>query len=662
MRHPEKIGKFFLIWFFFCLINIGQLARADVSVTATVDRTQMEPGDTLTLVVRVITTDGEEIESDPVLPDMTQFEVLNQWSSSDVRHRMDITSNGPKFINSMNQGLNYILQPKKEGKLTIGPVEVRVGDKVYSTKSIDIEVGKGLGMRAPPSGRNASRNQKGRVIPPPGYREENEDDSDDLFSQLLNRSFRGGSRTLPVNPNEAFFIQVETDKDEAYVGEQINVSWYLYTRGRVVDFDTLKYPSLKGFWKEDIEISTHLNFTSEVINGIPYYKALLASYALFPIKEGKATIDSYTAKCSVVASNDTFGAMLGLGKPYVFTKTSKPVRIQVDALPLEGRPTDFSGAVGDYQVTARVEDHHIVSGQPFLYKVRFEGAGNAKLIDQPPFQIPEGMELYGVENEAKFFKTGTSYKDFNFQLIPRREGEFTLPGFTVSVFDPKLKKYVAKSVEPIKIIVGKGANLATMDTKMDLPEVTEENPKKKFEPPLLVDFVVVDTLTDEQKSIGLGGLYFLVLVLLVWKSRSSLGWGQKKQNLSRVLKRRIRKAEQKIEKGDWRGVGVDITNLVYHVMGEISGQGGASLEIDKLLLKAPPSVRRELSEPLKKQMELFQVLSFAPESVVGDLKEKSKLRQSLNELTKTLEAAIVLSHSNSGTSSDSTEMMGQSKR
>ena len=55
-----------------------------------------------------------------------------------------------------------------------------------------------------------------------------------------------------IDPKDAFFIQAEVDKSEAYVGEQVTASWYLYTRGMIRDLDTLKYPALKGFWKEDI--------------------------------------------------------------------------------------------------------------------------------------------------------------------------------------------------------------------------------------------------------------------------------------------------------------------------------------------------------------------------------------------------------------------------
>ena len=93
-----------------------------------------------------------------------------------------------------------------------------------------------------------------------------------------------------------------------------------------------------------------------------------------------------------------------------------------------------------------------------------------------------------------------------------------------------------------------------------------------------------------------------------------------------------------VEKGDYRLVGTEMTNLVYFVLGEVSEQGGANLEFNKLMEKAPPSVRKELKEPLGQLMKSFEVLGFAPESVIGSLKEKNKMRELVKKMGKLLKA------------------------
>lgn len=640
---------------------VPAFAADDVEVTAQVDRTQLSPDDTLQLNVSVSSSSEVSI-SQPTLPPLNDFEILNEWTSNESRTSFTSGRGGMQRKTVQTTNYNFLLQPKREGTLTIGGVDVVVDGRSHVTKPIVLKVAKGLAGQIPQPGAGARRGGGGgQVQLPPGFDED--EDADDLFAQLLRRGMGipggpdddpgfGGSRTLPINPNDAFFVQVETDKKEAYVGEQVTVSFYLYTRGMIRDLDTLKYPSLKGFWKEDIEIATHLNFVNEVVNGIPYKKALLASFALFPIKEGTAVIDEYKAKCAV--SLDPLGGM-GFGKAYTYTKSSSPVKINVKPLPVEGRPADFSGAVGDFQVSANVEDKNIVSNQPFTYKVRFEGRGNAKLIELPPFSPPDGLEQYDMQKDSKFFRTGTSYKDFSIQLIPRHEGEFTLPAMTVSIFDPRAKAYVQRTTEPVRVIVAKGtAPVADGQMMKDggLGAGGSARARVEAPPALMVELKRPMTLSRAQFAVGFPLMMLLMFATLGWKAKNELGWGAKKADLQRRLRARLRRVDARVAAGDWRGVGVEMTNAVYFVLGEISGEGGANTELDKLLKKAPPSVRRELAVPLAKQMDVFQVLSFAPESVVGDLKSPERLKAAVNDMAALMEKAVQLGLS-SGQADDS---------
>ncbi len=607
---------------------------SDVTVSATVDRNALNPEDTLTLTVSVESSGGVDVE-DPRLPSLDDFEILNQWTSHSQQASMIATPAGPQFKRVTIASYHYLLLPKREGDLRIGAVEVVVDGKAHLTKPIQVKVAPGAGVSAAP--RPQMPGGGGAI--PPGFFDE---DEDDLFSQLLQRVQppSGGVRTLPTNPSEAFFIQVETDKTEAYVGEQITVSFYLYTRGLIRDLDTLKYPSLKGFWKEDIEIATHLNFQNEVVNGIPYKKALLASYALFPIKEGTATVDSYRVRCSVIPP-DALGA-LGFGRAYSFTKASEPVKIRVKPVPSEGRPADFSGAVGEFQVSSRIEDRVITENQPLTLKIRFEGRGNAKLIDLPAIEYPEGLELYDQQDEAKFFRTGTSYKEFRILLIPRREGEFTIPAISVSVFDPVQGKFVRKTTEPITFKARKGVGTGVASQSLPDEGAPKSEPKGPVKPQLITNLEAYRTPSPIVQWSAWSAVYGLIFVGLLWQARTQLGWGQRKKNILRILKGRLAKVEALGAKGDWRGVGTEMTNTLYFVLGSISGEGGANMELEKLLQKAPPSVRRELGEPLRKQMEFFQMLTFAPDAVVEELKKTTRLKSVISEMEELMVKAVSL--------------------
>lgn len=627
-----------------------------VEVKATLDRRAIDPSETVTLSVGIESEDKVDVQT-PTLPPLNDFEVLTQWQGSEMRANLINTPTGPQFKSVRRTVFNWQLSPKKLGALTIYPIEVVVNGRSYRTSALNLQVASGAGGAR--GGQGPRGNGRGGVKPPPGFEDEEDglppgldEEDQDLFSQLLRRGARsipqGGSRTLPRNANEAFFIQVETDKTEAYVGEQITVSFYLYTTGLIRDLDTLKYPALRGFWKEDIEIATHLNFQQEVIDGVPYKKALLASFALFPIKEGQATIDSYQAKCTVIPGNDPFGA-LGMGRSYTFTKSSEPVKVKVKPLPTEGRPGDFSGAVGDFQVTSRIEDNNVIANQPFPFKIRFEGRGNAKLIDIPPFQPPEGMELYDTQKDSKFFGWGTSFKEFTLLLIPRRDGEFVIPAISASMFDPQTRKYVTRSTEPLKLRVGVGAKGAggSQSFTGDGKSGGGKNAKAlgPTPPRLIEEFRPASSWTLAQAVGGSAALYSLVFALLLAVASRELGWGRGKPRLGRMIKNRIRDLEAKAKKGDVRQVGVAGVNLLSFTLSEIVGDRVAEREVAKLLLATPPTIQKECGGTLSDVLEKFELLAFAPEASIEDWKNTDKLRDLIARTAKVLDRVVALSGS-----------------
>lgn len=623
----------------------AQSGGGKLEVKATLDRRAIEPTESVVLSVSVESAEEVEPQS-PTLPPMNDFEVLNQWQAKEVRANLVQTPSGPQFQTMRRMVFNYQLAPKRLGALTIYPVEVVIDGRSYRTSALTLQVASGAGRRQAPNTAPGAR-------PPPGFEDEEVSEEEDLFSQLLRRGMGqiprgGGSRTLPTNPKDAFFIQVETDKTEAYVGEQVTVSFFLYTTGLIRDLDTLKYPSLKGFWKEDIEIATHLNFQQEVVDGVPYKKALLASFALFPIKEGTAMIDSYQAKCTVIPGADPFGA-LGMGRAFTFTKASQPVKINVKPLPLEGRPADFSGAVGDFAVTARIEDNNVVANQPFPLKIRFEGRGNAKLIDIPPFQPPEGMELYDTQKEAKFFGWGTSFKEFTVQLIPRRDGEFEIPPIAASMFDPVTKKYISRATESLRLRVGKGSGANRSGSESFTGGKTEARKNGKAngpaEPRLVEQFKSESRWTTAQAVSGAAGIYSLVIALLFGVAAKELGWGRGKPKLNRLVKARVRGLQEKANSGDLRQFGVGGVNLVAFTLREIVGDRLSEREVLKLLSATPPSIQKECGKAVEELLADFEILAFAPEVTLGEWKDPAKIKSLISKTSEVLLRMVSLSGS-----------------
>lgn len=640
-RRPplKKTGKsYFKIVSFFTLIwLLASTAMAASDVTATVDENKISLGEAITLTISVETSDSVNVGT-PRLPSLDGFNIINRNES--IESRSTFVNGQFQYVQKKN--FHFVLSPTRQGKLTIGSAEVVVGNSALKTKPIVIDVG-------PPGAAGAQKRQAQRP------RQQQQDpleedpffqDADDLFSQLLQRRgalpHPGGIKTQPINENEAFFIQLEVDKNSVYEGEQVTANYYLVTPYSIRDIDTLKYPSLKGFWKEDIEIATRLNFQREIINGVAYSKALLASYALFPLKPGKSTIDPYKAKCTVMTQQN----MLGMGTPYSYTKASQPVTIDAKPLPKDKQPQDFSGAVGSFKISSKLEapNGRVPVNQPFSLKIKIEGRGNAKVIELPPLQLPPDLETYDTKVDSKFFRDGTSYKEFELFLIPRKQGKFTIPAITISSFDTERGQYIQSQTNTFDIQVGEGKageSYQTSPLSMGDKNNIQQRRDKELPPPML-EYAAAHNI-DSKVWVVLWVFVFLSIVAaLFFKLRSELGIGQKKRGLRERIQKRLRELAKTVEQNDYRKIGAEGINCINVVLGELSKDGAADASFEKLIQKTPPSVRRELEHDLSSLVSFFHGLAFAPTSMAEQMSTQAK--EKFRQLDRVLMKAIDIGH------------------
>ncbi len=627
-----KIGNFCFQYFisFFLLFMASTEALAELKVQATVPQSQIGLGDTVILTVSV-SSDISFEANEPTVPKLEGFNLINSWNSSSTSSKLMQTTGGMQFQTLRRQEFNFMLSPTQPGRLTIPPFRVTVNGRTYDTKAISIQVD--------PHGSGA-----GKQNPVPGMPDLDDiDEADQAFQQLLQRHNApppAANKLNAHNANEAFFVQAEVDKTSVYESEQVTVSWYIYSRGNMLSLDRLKFPDLKGFWKEIIEEVPALNFTSEVLNGVPYRRALLASHALFPIKPGLAIIDEYKIKASVQVPNGPFG----FGPAYTFTRASERIKIDVKPLPTDNKPKDFTGAVGQFDLRASIEGQSFPANQPFSLKVRFDGSGNAKSIELPPLNLPSGLEIYDTKNDSKFFKNGRSYKEFEVLIIPRQEGQFTVPTLSASMFDPKTAKYYSRTTQPMNIHITPSVSKEGLSNRTSSPTAGKNLVVEKSLPNPVISLAKSDGKSTLKFSFQVL-LWLAVLLGLAFKARKELTV-EKERNIRAEFKKRSQNLLHLLDKGEWRKVGTEGSNLIYFVLGEISGQGGASLEVQKLLELASPSLRRELGEPLQKHIEYFQVIGFAPESTLGKLKDAGELKKEVQQALKTLEKALDLAKKN----------------
>ncbi len=626
----KKIGSIFYLGLISILINTSvSLAQNPIDVKADVDQDRVALGDTFVVTVSIQTSESVNID-EPQLPQLSGMALLGKDENTSVQQSLVSTPQGMDWKTQRKKNFFYRFQAAQVGRIQLDPIEVVINGKLYQTRPLLIEV--------LPEGQR----------PEPQIPKESDDESledrflreqDEIFNQLLRRHLtpqvpqipnapRGKKapeyRSLPTNPNEAFFVQLEVDKTAVFEGEQVTATWYLVTRGQMETLDRAKFPALKGFWKEIIEENPQIQFYEEVINGVPYRKALMATHALFPIRSGKAIIDEFTVKSRIRLPSTGFG--MGFGRAYEYTKSSRRLELNVKPLPLEGRPSEFTGAVGNFEVLSQLESGpQFFVNQPVGLKVRFEGEGNAKTLELPMIQWPEGLELYDTKNESRFFKDGRSYKEYQILVIPRKEGSLQIPEIRFAYFNPKTEKYETKTSPAIMITVLPETQNKVTESKNFLGFMTEpQKPKVLSLPSLQKNFQPQNQQSTFAGKIWLGAFTSTLIGLLgfaVYTLRSK----SRVLNLRNELQKKFSVILPAAKVGNFRKSGIEVVNVYNFLLAEVTSHKGEKLEIEKMIAMLPPDLRIKCGEKLLKNYEKAQIYGFAPETVFS----KTELSQDL---------------------------------
>lgn len=633
----KKTGSIFLI---LISLLVGQFAIANSKVTAEVDRNQMGLGDPFTLSIHIESDEDFDVQ-EPSLPSMPGIEVINSTGQQkQVATTMSLDGIKPHYVTQVVRTFSFVLAPQKEGVLLVPVIDINLKGQNYKTNPIKIEVKEEF--------RNARSNkqQRGRPRFPPGFGDDDDEDSggatganpfgafpdaEDIFKQMLKQ--RGQlqqpegqipSRDLKINPNDNFFVYLDLDKTQAYEGEQVTANWYIYTKAGIDSLDRVKFPDLKGFWKEIVEEVPALQFTEEIVNGQRYRKALLASHALFPIKAGSAIIDEFKIKAKIRNLTN-----FGYGQAHEVTKTSKRTEIKVLPLPEEGRTKSFSGAVGTYRVSLKTDGTSFPANQPFSIKVRYEGIGNAKLIDLPSINWPTGIEVYDTKSEAKFFKEGNSYKEFEILVIPRKQGEVKIPPLEFTYFDPAQKKYVSDSTQELTLQITAGTLAAPPSTSIT---TTPEAPVASFKAQPILQLPEAGFSFGEHRL-----LFYLFLLLGGISAVVAATWMQiKNLNVEPANFAMIQQKLQAVEKfqsaGDVRKIGSEATNLIYLLVASLAGQKKADQEIHLLIKEISSKDQQTYLDRINDLFDYFQLLGFSPEEIMQAALNKKPVSSQVEQL------------------------------
>jgi hypothetical protein len=137
------------------------------------------------------------------------------------------------------------------------------------------------------------------------------------------------------------------------------------------------------------------------------------------------------------------------------TATGKPVKINVLPLPTEGRPADFSGAIGKFSLTAKANPVNVAVGDPISLTTVVSGRGNFDRVAVPPLASDQDWKTYATSSKFEPSDAlGTAgKKSFEQAIIPQRADLPAIPPRSFSYFDPEARRYATVSTERIALLM-----------------------------------------------------------------------------------------------------------------------------------------------------------------------------------------------------------------
>lgn len=391
-----KIGKlYFLILLFIFLISFKSLF-AQNTVTAKLSDDKIGVGEIFTLSVTIDSGVGKI-----TIPDIDGLMLRGTSKSVNMMY----SSGSLKTI----QTYSYIYLAVKEGFYTIDNITVKINNNTFIANSVSIEVL-----------------------------------SDSVRNTILNKP-EGDSFERFMNYREDVIVNNTINKKEFYIYEPIYIEQKAYSHVPVNVIGISKVPGRKDFLA--YADSSERNSYTEIIDGKRVTVIPLKKEVLFAVKQG---IKNILTTPFVIEKDNMFYDRIQYGE--------EEFTINILPLPSVKGYENFSGAVGEFQFTTKINKTNINIGDEILISIEVTGEGNTSIINMP--NIRDDIKTYFSIYQPKIFETNwfennkmMGKKTKEYILIATNKGNYNIQNIAFCYFSPIYKSYTNIYAENINLFI-----------------------------------------------------------------------------------------------------------------------------------------------------------------------------------------------------------------
>ena len=328
-------------------------------------------------------------------PDFENFQIIGGPNQS-------IKTSYVNGERSFSKTYSYFLQPLKKGSIKIKQASIEIDGEEY--KSLPIEV-------------------------------------------LITDSVSQPSESVTQYYNDDDIeLRALISKGSPYLNEPITVIYKLYYKApiNISDARETETPNYKDFWSQTIKIP-QLKVQREIYKGQNYNVVEWRKVVLYPQKSGQLEISPLSLNLVLdvpTDKRDFFGNVIYDQTTQIISTGMRTINVK--DLPLNNKPSSFTGAVGQFEFDVILNKSSLRATESFQAELEVKGEGNLKLFDLPDLQVPSSMELFEPQREESI-NTNLSGMSGSvtklFTVIPRFQGSFPIEELEFSYFDPQLESY-----------------------------------------------------------------------------------------------------------------------------------------------------------------------------------------------------------------------------
>ncbi|MGA7615547.1 MAG: hypothetical protein WBX15_10250 [Thermoanaerobaculia bacterium] len=277
-------------------------------------------------------------------------------------------------------------------------------------------------------------------------------------------------RELAFHGRRPLLLVAHSDRTSAYVGQPVEISWWIWAGVPMRAADLSDTPDLQGFWVEEIPVPDEVPRAVSTDAGTAV-RVLVRRATLYPVHSGELTIPPITAD---VVTGGGPGDLMGFSIGERNRIESKPLTIEVRDLP---QPADLVGSASMRCSTPRVSNQGLVS-----FDLVVRGEGNLRMLAAPAFPASFDVE-HQVEDQGTKSRVASQgiemERRWRYLLFPATSGPLRIPPLALTRFDPATGKVERIRCTPGSVDVPV-VRAPAVDTRAPSPRTTSPSRRRRW--------------------------------------------------------------------------------------------------------------------------------------------------------------------------------------